>query len=155
MSVALIFATWRGPVPCIHIHSNDVDAVTAGLAEHVRSRHEDELGEDHARWHIHLMLPQDVGHTENSPTSPDRPEDPLLAQTTLVQLSDSATSVSLLLDWSRYVGVPLNAHVASGSRLHFSADSPSADPSNLFDASFLTTMLRAAPLCAVTGVALR
>lgn len=154
LSVALIVATWRGPVPCIHIHSNDADAVTAGLAEHVRSRHADELGESHAHWHVHLMLPQDIRHTDDSPTAPEEPEDPLLAQSTVVQLSGSTAGVSLLLQWHRLAEFSGDGSLSDSSALLSAGDRVSSGPAGPNEKSFLTTMLRAAPLCAVTGVAL-
>lgn len=153
LSVALIVATWRGPIPCVHVHANHTDDRASRLARHVRTYHVDEPAEDAPHWHFHLVLPQDVLHTDD-PANRDVPDDPLLSHRTLLQLTHSQANSSLFLKWFSY-DTALQETVAPAA-LTPSAPSDGIPSRNAVwrSGAFLTTLLCAAPLCAVTGVAL-
>jgi len=150
LSLAMIVATWRGPIPCVHFHGNHVDAAAPSLARHVRGYHDAEPAERTAHWHFHLVLPQDVMHTDD-PAERDAPDDPLLSQKTVLQLSDtSAVPYALMGGVSNWTApVDMKAGMCAVSVLN-----PGARDAVWRSSAYLSTMLCAAPLCAVTGVAL-
>ena len=53
----LCVVTWRGPVPWVHVHAEDLThaASNASLARHVRVFHH---GDDEPGWHFHWLLPR-------------------------------------------------------------------------------------------------
>jgi hypothetical protein len=153
LSVALIVATWRGPIPCVHVHGNHSDDAASSLARHVRIYHDDEPADDVPHWHFHLVLPQDVLHTDD-PANRDVPDDPLLSHQTVLQLTDTQANSSLFLRWSSYDRASAET-VAPAALLKVATSDVNDSRQTVWrSGAFLTTLLHAAPLCAVTGVAL-
>jgi len=155
LTLLLCAATWRGPLPCLHIHGSDAGAAaTSEMVRHLRAYHTEPDAEAVAHWHIHLLLPWHIFHSDETPGDRHAPVDPLLAQQTIVERAgpDSCSVAALftLQLWGWCFDAPAFTGPAPETMLS-DAHGQAGDPCD----SFLTTMLRAAPLCAVTGVALR
>lgn len=124
------------------------------MVRHMRAYHTGTDADADAHWHIHLLLPWHIFHGDDNPGDRHAPVDPLLAQQTLVERAGpdagSVTALFALQPWSWLLDASASLCQASQS-MQRDAVLQAGDPC----ASFLTTMLRAAPLCAVTGVALR
>jgi hypothetical protein len=118
-----------------------------------RRYHDEEPAEETPHWHFHLVLPQDVLHTDD-PSNQDATDDPLLSHMTLLQLTDSKASSSLLPGWSGCLGAPTGTVAPAELLPVATSDVLCSRDAVGRSTSFLTTLLRAAPLCAVTGVAL-
>lgn len=154
MSVALIVATWRGPLPCIHVHTDQTEQAPPALAAHVRACHTAEHSGDGTAWHLHWMVLPNILRLSVPSAPEDIPDDPLLAQRSVVDLSTGATAIGLLRAASLHAGgaadVTLAAALGPGAAATGGCDSSATQAG----ASFATTLLTSAPLCAVTGVAL-
>lgn len=154
LTLLLCAATWRGPLPCLHIHGSDSGAAaTPEMVRHLRAYHTGPDADEDAHWHIHLLFPWHVFHSDETPGDRHAPVDPLLAQQTIVdRAGPDAGSVSAFFSlqfWTWCTPRPAFACNAAPSTLN-DVRGPVGDSCD----SFLTTMLRAAPLSAVTGVAL-
>lgn len=153
LSLALMVATWRGPIPCIHVHDRHPEHAEGQLALHIQAYHAAEPADAAPDWHVHFMLPQDVMSLGDCPSPEPVPEDPLLAQQTVVQLAGPSTSVPVLLCNSLESGGHFAAVVVD-TAAPFAAAYRLRDDVVCWGGSFSTSLLSAAPLCAVTGVAL-
>ena len=124
------------------------------MVRHMRAYHAGPDADADAHWHIHLLLPWHIFHSDDSPGDRHAPVDPLLARQTIVERAGpDAGSVTALFalqpcGWCRD---SFDSDCRPSPALLCDPVVQAGDPCD----SFLTTMLRAAPLCAVTGVALR
>lgn len=150
----LVVATWRGPIPCVHFHGHDPEMAPASLAGHVRAYHDAGGAGEVPGWHVHLMLLQEAWRLSDCPAPRHEPDDPLVAQRTVLQLTEAASaSLGLLLNSLSELGVPSSSDLA----ISLSSDVGTAalsNPATAGPSTFLGTFLIGAPLRAVTGVAL-
>lgn len=147
--VLLCLATWRGPIPLIHAHGSEQGA-DAQLERHLQSFHHGHLKQRYFAWHLHLLLPWEKFDAGGSPQPQEPVHDPLthdgvvlsvpLTAQLIASISNAQEQLSFcdqqLLEsrWSREQGL-LHLHLPAFR-------------------SFVESLLLAAPLCAVTGVAL-
>ncbi|MFO1096063.1 MAG: hypothetical protein U0992_22570 [Planctomycetaceae bacterium] len=137
----------------MHIHDRHPEHAEGQLALHIQAYHEAEPVEAVPDWHVHFMLPQDVMRLGDCPSPNEAPEDPLLAQQTLLQLAGPPPSLNPLLADARIAGGPADFPTAMSAKSIVAAQ-PMGDDVVCWKASFVTSLLLAAPLRAVTGVAL-
>lgn len=141
--VVLCFTAWRGPLPWVHEHYEaGADAIAdARLTRHLWNYHAGQDVDDH-HWHLHFAV---IWHgiPDEDRDSQSGDEFDLVLTPTASPGGAAAVQVgiaSVTLGW-------MDCEVASP------ADAPTDNPGEGAD-SFLGTLLLAAPLRAVTGVAL-
>lgn len=141
--VVLCFTVWRGPVPWVHEHhASGPDAVAdAKLARHVSNYHAGRNIEDRC-WHVHFaVIWHGLPDEDCGDPSPNEFDLPLTAAA-----SPCGPAPGLVWIASAMLG-SMDCEVAAPAAALTDNPSEGAD-------SFLGTLLLAAPLRAVTGVAL-
>jgi hypothetical protein len=141
----LCFAAWRGPLPWIHEHhaANPAGDVDVHLVRHLANYH---TGHDPADlpWHVHFVVFWDGLPDEDCGDKSPHAQDPLMVHA----VSDAGPA--LVSAWGGHAVVAAlapDAGLQCGAMTGVVAAGDRAD-------SFLASLLRAAPLRAVTGVAL-
>jgi hypothetical protein len=153
LCLALCLATWRGPVPWVHAHAADCGldshAAGEGLARHLADYHhgQHELG----GWHFHWFdLCDCAAHDKGEPLT-KKPRDPWVAIAAPLSAShdqrcgevEFRTALARLLSLND--AFPAALFLTPGEVRLLSPTAPR---------SFASSLLAAAPLRAVIGVAL-
>ena len=149
LALLLCLVTWRGPLPCLHDHETDLQAAVsdATLARHLVDYHTLSHEADEG-WHLHLLLPFGRCPGDDSEDDPSDTPDPLSIHGTLLTRNACVPDASSAFCAWRALPAACLGTAASDVPTQMHHRPPPRD------CTFLGSLLSAAPLRAVTGVAL-
>jgi len=146
---------WRGPVPMVHQHDDQVESEAGSseeagqLSRHLLAFHHDCEEKACVGWHLHFVCPWSM-------TPEGEPDDPTLPGVPPQLLSDAGQTMMEVRGESQSPQMfDVAFHAGAISPLSGTIASPSAQPlSWRARGGFMDSLLQQVPLCAVTGVSL-
>ncbi|MEZ6061771.1 MAG: hypothetical protein R3C19_15595 [Planctomycetaceae bacterium] len=145
LCLLLCVCAWRGPVPIVHHHESLRNSAVR-YARHIAAFHEcPEDGCDN-KWHWHLAMPDQPPNDDDEASWPEVPVD-LTAAFAVVTAQSSGNMAAPDLDMDDQISAALY-------RLN-AAEPRQRRPCSGDAGSFLQSFAGSAPMCALTGVALR
>lgn len=157
----LCVTTWRGPVPCVHQHDcaavevaegsteSAQEALATTILEHLKWFHSKVERTSHLGWHLHILPSLAFIVDDASPVPTDAQGDPL-SEFGVPVAKIAAESAGVDSPWQG-AGQFSKAILAGECRISSPTWHSSADERPL---TFLSSLLPAAPLRAITGIAL-
>ncbi len=139
-------------MPGIHQHAAGPRANVAegSLADHCRVYHSDSARNEVLGWHVHLLMPWGPVEPGHSPTDGHELGDPIGDGRVL--LTECHLGPTLVFE-TRLASLCVSTPISGEQRVASLGAEPDARTASR-GSTFCSTLLRVAPLCCVTGVAL-